>query len=62
MSSHSWMRLSGFDFFKDGQTAAVCTWNGDVWLVKGIDSSLTNLTWQRIATGLFPASGLEDRG
>src|SRR5262245_25044276 len=58
MSSRSWTRLSGFDFFKDGQTAAVCTWNGDVLLVKGIDSSLANLTWQRIATGLFQPLGL----
>src|SRR5262249_51646533 len=33
MPSRSWMRLSGFDFFKNGHTAAVCTWNGDVWLV-----------------------------
>jgi len=59
MTSHSWMRLSGFDFFKNGRTAAVCTWNGDVWIVKGIDSSLKNLTWQRIATGLFQPLGLK---
>jgi hypothetical protein len=59
MVCRSWMRLSGFDFFRDNQTAAVCTWNGDVWLVKGIDSSLANLTWQRIATGLFQPLGLK---
>lgn len=55
----SWMRLSGFDFFKDGHSAAVCTWNGDVWLVKGIAASLEKLTWQRIATGLFQPLGLK---
>ena len=59
MPSHSWMRLSGFDFFKDGRTAAVCTWNGDVWRVKGIDTTLDKLTWQRIASGLFQPLGLK---
>ena len=59
MPSHSWMRLSGFDFFKDGKSAAVCTWNGDVWLVKGINATLGKLTWQRMATGLFQPLGLK---
>lgn len=59
MPGHSWMRLSGFDFFKDGQSAAVCTWNGDVWRVKGINATLEKLTWQRIATGLFQPLGLK---
>ena len=59
MPGHAWMRLSGFDFFKNGTTAAVCTWNGDVWLLKGIDATLSNLTWQRIATGLFQPLGLK---
>ena len=31
------MRLSGFDFLPGGQSAAVCTWDGDVWLVGGLD-------------------------
>ena len=59
MPGRSWMRLSGFDFFKDGHSAAVCTWNGDVWLVKGINATLEKLTWQRIATGLFQPLGLK---
>jgi cytochrome c5 len=59
MPSHSWMRLSGFDFFKHGKTAAVCTWNGDVWLVKGINETLGQLIWQRIASGLFQPLGLK---
>src|SRR5207302_1149897 len=29
------MKTSGFDFFADGR-AAVCTLNGDVWIVSGI--------------------------
>jgi glucose/arabinose dehydrogenase len=55
----AWMRVSGFDFFPDGHSAAVCTWNGDVWIVKGIDDKLDHLTWQRYATGLFQSLGLK---
>jgi hypothetical protein len=55
----AWMRISGFDFFPDGHSAAVCTWNGDVWIVKGIDDSLKHLTWTRYATGLFQTLGLK---
>ena len=29
-------RLTGFDFFDDGDRAAVCSWDGDVWLVTGL--------------------------
>jgi hypothetical protein len=31
------MRLTGFDFLPDGKRMAVCTWDGDVWLVNGLD-------------------------
>ena len=55
---HSWMRLGGFDFI-DEKTAAVCTWMGDVWLVKGINQSSGKLTWMRIASGLFQPLGLK---
>jgi hypothetical protein len=55
----SWLRFGGFDFFKNGTRAAICTWNGDVWIVSGIDSSLKHLTWQRYATGLFQSLGLK---
>ena len=57
-TSNAWMRTSAFDFFSDGHSAAVCTWNGDVWIVKGIDDKLQHLTWQRYATGLFQTLGL----
>lgn len=36
----------------------VCTMQGDVWRVDGIDSSLNNLTWRRIASGLHQTLGL----
>ena len=54
----SWMRIGGFDFFSDGG-AAVCTWSGDVWTVKGIDDKLEKPTWHRIATGMFQTLGLK---
>ena len=55
----AWMRFSGFDFFKDGHRAAICTLSGDVWIVDGIDESLSHLTWKRFATGLFQPLGLK---
>ena len=52
------MHFGGFDFL-DETTAAVCTMEGDVWLVKGIDGDLDEITWQRYATGLYHALGLK---
>jgi hypothetical protein len=54
---HSWMRVSGLDFFSDGR-AAISTWSGDVWTVSGIDESLEKLRWRRVASGLFQPCGL----
>ena len=50
--------ISGLDFFANGD-AAVCTAHGDVWIVRGLDESLGNVTWQRFATGLYQPLGLE---
>ncbi len=55
----SWIRCSGFDFFKDGTTAAMCSVTGDVWIVSGIDEGLKELKWRRYATGLFQPLGLK---
>jgi putative heme-binding domain-containing protein len=57
-------RLTGLDFFADGDRAAVCSWDGDVWLLSGLrDSSSAKepaaLQWQRIAAGLFQPLGLK---
>lgn len=57
--SRTWMRFGGFDFFKDGTRAAICTWNGDVWIVSGLEGNLAQLTWKRIASGLFQPLGLK---
>lgn len=61
---HSWLRFGGVDFFPDGRRAVLVTWNGDAWIVEGVDGDLTDLTWTRIATGLFQPLGVkvvEDR-
>lgn len=58
---HSWLRFGGFDFFGDDSRAALSTWNGDVWIVTGIDRDLKHLRWQRVATGLFEPLGLAIR-
>jgi putative heme-binding domain-containing protein len=53
------MRPSGFDFLPDRRSAVVCTWDGDVWLVEGLDELSRGLTWRRIAAGLFQPLGLK---
>jgi len=55
------LRLTGFDFYPDGKRAAVCSWDGDVWMVSGLDNLANGLTWQRIASGLFQPLGLKLR-
>jgi hypothetical protein len=56
--SQSWMRFAGVDFFSNGTKAAVCTWNGDVWTVSGLNDRLDRLEWRRMASGLFQPLGL----
>lgn len=55
----AWLRATAFDFFSDGKRAALSTWNGDVWVVSGIDEGLSKLTWRRFASGLFEGLGLK---
>lgn len=52
------VRLSGLDFFQNGD-AALSTFDGDVWLVSGIDGKLEAVSWQRFASGLHEPLGLE---
>jgi len=59
----SWMRPGGFDFTPDGKSAVVAMWNGDVWRVDGIMAKApAELTWRRIASGLFQPLGVKFRG
>lgn len=53
------MRLTGFDFYPGGDRAAVCAWDGDVWLVDGLTAHDGTLRWRRIASGLFQPLGLK---
>ena len=57
---NAWMRTSGFDFYPDGKSAAVCTWNGDVWRVDGVNGA-GELRWHRLASGLFQPLGVRFR-
>lgn len=52
------LRVGGFDFFPDGDRAALCTWNGDVWVVSGLRGEWDDLVWKRFAGGLFETLGL----
>ncbi len=56
------VRPGGFDFSADGKAAFVCTWDGDVWRVDGIDGNSATVSWKRIASGLFQPLGLKLRG
>ncbi|MDB6125594.1 MAG: Cytochrome c oxidase polypeptide [Pedosphaera sp.] len=53
------VRIGGFDFFSDGKRAAVCTWDGDIWIVSGLDDKLNMLTWKRFASGGYETLGLK---
>ncbi|MDG1277706.1 MAG: c-type cytochrome [Algoriphagus sp.] len=52
-------RLSGLDFFKDPNKGVICSTDGDVWLVEGFLEDSGELTWQRIASGLFQPLGIK---
>ena len=55
------MRPGGFDFEAGGDAAFLCTWDGDVWRVDGLNAG-TELRWRRIASGLFQPLGVKRRG
>ncbi len=49
--------FGGHDFLPDG-SAMICTMQGDVWHVDGLDGSLGQVRWRRFASGLHQALGL----
>jgi len=61
------MRFTGLDFLPSGGSdslratlsAALSTWDGDVWTVEGIETLQRGLKWNRIASGLFQPLGLK---
>jgi putative heme-binding domain-containing protein len=52
------VRFSGIDF-TGPDSAVICSWDGDVWSVSGIAAATGELTWRRIATGLFQPLGIK---
>jgi len=53
------LRFSGLDFYEDGKSMVVTSWDGDAWRVRGIDDPEGILSWQRIASGLFQPLGVK---
>lgn len=53
---NAWIRPTSLGFKKDG-SVILTTYMGDVWMGTGIDSTLKNISWQRIATGLYEPMG-----
>jgi len=45
------VRLRDIAFFADG-TAAASTFDGDIWIVRGLGEALGPVTWKRFASGL----------
>ena len=59
-SQNPWNALLFFgdhDFLPDG-SAMLCTMQGDVWHVTGLDATLEHVKWRRFASGLHQALGL----
>jgi len=55
---NTWFRTTALDFFPDGRMA-LATHGGDIWIVSGIDDTLTNLDWERYAAGLYEPFGVK---
>ena len=53
------MKLSGIDFMSDANAAVACTTDGDVWLISGLTNNSSELSWQRIGSGLFQPLGIK---
>ncbi len=52
------VRLAGLDFFDDGR-AALCTFDGDIWIASNIDADLQDVTWKRFGSGLQEPMSLQ---
>jgi cytochrome c2 len=45
--------------FLDAHRAAIVTFEGDVWMLEGIDQDLERLRWTRFASGLYEPQSIE---
>jgi len=52
------VRMVDLSFF-DGDKAAGVTFEGDVWIVEGINDRLNKLSWKRYASGLYEPQSIE---
>jgi cytochrome c2 len=52
------VRVTDIAFF-DQHKAAVTTFEGDVWIVEGINGTLEKLSWKRFASGLYEPLSVE---
>lgn len=52
------VRVVDISFFDDNR-AAIVTFEGDVWIVDGIDRNLDKIEWQRYASGLYEPQSIE---
>ncbi|TDE10508.1 DUF6797 domain-containing protein [Dyadobacter psychrotolerans] len=52
------VRVADMAFYSDGR-AAVVTFEGDVWMLEGIDKELKNIKWKRFASGLHEPMSIE---
>jgi hypothetical protein len=52
------LRFAAFDFINE-DSAAIASWNGDVWVVSGLKGDWKKLSWRRFASGLFEPLGLK---
>ncbi len=57
------LRMTGLDFIPHEDAMVVSTWDGSIWLVRGVGqtSDKSKLTWRRIAVGLFQPLGIKIR-
>ncbi len=55
---NAWIRPTSLGFKSNGDLV-IATYTGDVWVATGIDASLKNIHWQRIAAGLYEPMGLK---
>ncbi len=54
------VRATGFDFLDaTADSAAMATWDGDIWRVDGLNDPEGTLQWRRIASGLFQPLGVK---
>jgi len=52
------VRLVDFAFF-DGDKAAAVSFEGDVWIVEGINDRLNRVSWRRFGSGLYEPQSIE---